>query len=113
MALENTLLARISALNVATEFLVPNISASSRPVIIKWLKADLAALEQLRKQMKREERETSTAPGGAYSTALSAIIQAKYEVLNRLDKKKTLRTRKSTTSRTPAKKNGTASARPL
>ena len=83
---ENSLLERISALNVATEFLVPNISANSQSVVAKWLKADLAALEQLRKQMKKEERE-GTAPQ-ASSSALQAIIEAKQTALVRLEKKK-------------------------
>ena len=81
---ENSLLERIGALNVATEFLIPHVNAGSRPAVAQWLKADLAALEQLRKQMNKGARDC---PPEAMS-AIGAIIDAKNVALGRIEKKK-------------------------
>lgn len=86
MPLKSSLLRRISALITATEFLVPNVGTGSRAVVVKWLKADLSALEQLRKQIQQEE--DGSAKNDACEAALAAIIKAKYSALDRLDKKK-------------------------
>ena len=75
---------RIAALNIATGFLVPNISPNSANAVVNWLKADLAALEQLRAQMKQDDRRVHSALPSA--TALECIIDAKRVALHRLTK---------------------------
>lgn len=77
-----TLAERIAALNVATGFLVPNISGPSSEAVVNWLKADIAALEQLRAQLRQDDRRAHAMLPSA--TALDAIIEAKRHALHRL-----------------------------
>ncbi|HKO88461.1 MAG TPA: hypothetical protein VJU83_08085 [Burkholderiales bacterium] len=105
MSYEDGLLERISALNIATEFLVPNINTGSRPAVAQWLKADLAALEQLRDRMKRDGDQC---PGAL--SALTAIIDAKHSALGRIDTKKKPRPRSEPTKKSD-KRRRTARSR--
>jgi hypothetical protein len=79
---QNSLSERIAALNVATGFLIPNITGASTTAVINWIKADIAALEQLRAQLRQDDRRAHAMLPSA--SALDAIIESKRHALHRL-----------------------------